>query len=67
MITARKTENDGRQWYEVVFHEDGYGQDAGTYEYGITQDGALIDSEGFPVEGNEYRYRAIMMACERAK
>lgn len=49
-ITARKTENDGRQWFAVEFTEDAHGVEAGTHQFALCADGSLVDHEGYPVK-----------------
>ena len=52
-----------RQWFNVTFAEDDtYGKEAGTYEYALTGDGALLDDEGYPVDSNEYLRAAVLRA-----
>jgi hypothetical protein len=65
-ITARKTENDGRQWFAVTVREDYCGLEAGEHVFGIAEDGSLIDDEGYPVKHNEYQRRAVEAACAAA-
>lgn len=49
---ARKTENDGRQWYQVTFVDGGlHYADGAIEQIGVTEDGELIDFEGFPLDG----------------
>ena len=65
-ITARKTENDGRQWYAVTLAEGQYGLESGAHEFAITTDGALLNSDGIPVDYNEYQRAAVLKAIEAA-
>lgn len=57
--TARKTENDGRQFYAVTLGEE-------TLTVGVTEDGALIDGEGFPLDESPARVEAIRAALAAA-
>jgi hypothetical protein len=65
-ITAIKAENDGRQWYAVTFVSNQYTEEAGTHAYAVAADGELLNSDGAPVDYNEYLSRAIMRAIEAA-
>jgi hypothetical protein len=61
-ITAVKSTNDGRQWFIVTFAEDEFGQESGAHEYAIADDGALLNSDGTPVDYNEYLRNAVLSA-----
>ena len=58
MLTATKSENDGRQWYVVDGEHYGTGCTFENEEYARSEDG-IIDCDGYPLTSGDYEYIAV--------
>lgn len=49
-FTATEFENDGRRWFHVTGPHFGDRNGMVTRDYGLCDDGTVVDSDGMPVE-----------------
>ena len=55
MTTAKFMNNDGGDsWYKLTGFDQGTGIEFNGEEYGITEDGKILDSEGYPLTPGDW-------------
>lgn len=58
-MKIEKTENDGRQWYQITGIHDGTGCEFNNDEFGICEDGTIIDADGYPLTPGDWQTIAV--------
>ena len=64
ITVVKKTENDGRQWYSISGRDGHHGWELDS-NYGVTDDGTILDCDGYPLTPGDPETIAVINAIER--
>lgn len=66
-VTATKTTNDGNQWFNVDVKRAVGMLDVGRYEFALTPEVDILDSDGAPFDYNDAALIHVRSAIEDAQ